>query len=79
MPSTSHLLQGFNPRFESFNLFRAKLNLLPFHISNIFATDWLIATYGLKKSARMLDDLLDSLASNVRVTGISSYCYDLPL
>jgi len=50
-----------------------------FHISNIFATDWLIATYGLKKSARMLDDLLDSLASNVRVTGISSYCYDLPL
>jgi hypothetical protein len=45
------------------------------HISNIFSTDWLIATHGLKYARQRLRYLLEFTPRNVRLSGTSpTYC-----
>lgn len=41
------------------------------HISNIFATDWLVATYGLKFAEERLKWFLDTAPDNIKVTGLT--------
>ena len=39
------------------------------HVSNIFATDWLVATFGLKFAEERLKWFLDTIPDNIKVTG----------
>ena len=44
------------------------------HISNIFATDWLIATFGLKFATERLKWFLETVPDNVKVSGLPPTC-----
>jgi hypothetical protein len=41
------------------------------HISNIFSTDWLIATYGLKFAEERYNTFIKTVGNNVEVSGVS--------